>query len=98
MLCTWDFPGKNTGVGSDAFLQGIFLTQGSNLGLMWCRQILYLPSCQGGNKKRYSVSSLSIWFFAVVNEPGKRGRGRQQRSMRIVWEGQEILTQAPRLE
>ena len=34
MLCTWDFPGKNTVVGSAAFLQGIFLTQGSNLGLL----------------------------------------------------------------
>ena len=33
LLCPWDFPSKNTGVGSHAFLQGIFLTQGSNLGL-----------------------------------------------------------------
>ena len=26
----WDFPGKNSGVGCHALLQGIFLTQGSN--------------------------------------------------------------------
>ena len=26
----WTFPGKNTGVGAHAFLQGIFLTHGSN--------------------------------------------------------------------
>ena len=39
-LCPWDFPGKNTGVGCHFLLQGIFLTQGSNLGLI-CRQILY---------------------------------------------------------
>ena len=26
----WDFPGKNTGVGCQFVLQGIFLTQGSN--------------------------------------------------------------------
>ena len=26
----WDFPGKNTGMGCQALLQGIFLTQGSN--------------------------------------------------------------------
>ena len=32
--------GKNTGVGSHSLLQGIFLTQGSNLGLLHCRQIL----------------------------------------------------------
>ena len=30
VLCPWDSPGKNTGVGSHAFLQGIFPTQGSN--------------------------------------------------------------------
>ena len=34
LLCPWDSPGKNTGVGSHAFLQGIFLTQGLNPRLM----------------------------------------------------------------
>ena len=29
-LCPWDFPGKDTGVGCQALLQGIFLTQGLN--------------------------------------------------------------------
>ena len=33
-------PGKNTGVGFHALLQGIFLTQGLNPGLHHCRQIL----------------------------------------------------------
>ena len=28
LLCSWDFPGKNTGVGCHALLQGTFLTQG----------------------------------------------------------------------
>ena len=36
-----DFIGKNTGVGSHALLQGIFPTQGSNLGLPHCRRIFY---------------------------------------------------------
>ena len=36
-----DSPGKNTGVGCHFFLQGIFLTQGSNPDLLHCRQILY---------------------------------------------------------
>ena len=31
LLCLWDSPGKNTGVGCHALLQGIFLTQGSNV-------------------------------------------------------------------
>ena len=30
LLCPWDSPGKNTGVGYHDLLQGIFLTQGSN--------------------------------------------------------------------
>ena len=41
LLCPWNSPGKNTGVGCHSLLQGIFLTQGSNLGLLHCRQILY---------------------------------------------------------
>ena len=41
LLCPWDSPGKNTGVGSHSLLQGIFLTWGSNPGLLHCRQILY---------------------------------------------------------
>ena len=31
LLCIWDSPGKNTGVGRHAHLQGIFPTQESNL-------------------------------------------------------------------
>ena len=32
---------RSTGVGSHSLLQGIFLTQGSNLDLLHCRQVLY---------------------------------------------------------
>ena len=42
-----DSPGKNTGVGCHFLLQGISLTQGSNLRLrclLHCRRILYLLS------------------------------------------------------
>ena len=34
LLCPRDFPGKHTGAGCRFLLQGIFLTQGSNLGLL----------------------------------------------------------------
>ena len=34
LLCPWDSPGKNTGVGCRALLQGLFLTQGSNLRVL----------------------------------------------------------------
>ena len=44
LLCPWDFPGKNTGVGCHFLLQGLLPSQGSNprvLCLLHCRQILY---------------------------------------------------------
>ena len=34
LLCLWNSPGKNTGVGSHSLLHGIFQTQGSNPGLL----------------------------------------------------------------
>ena len=43
----WNSPGQNTGVGSLSLLQGIFLTQESNQGLLHCRWILYQLICQG---------------------------------------------------
>ena len=43
----WSFPSQNTGVGSHSLLQGIFSIQGSNLGLLHCRQILYQQTHQG---------------------------------------------------
>ena len=37
----WNSPGQNTSMCSHSLLLGIFLTQGSNPGLLHCRQILY---------------------------------------------------------
>ena len=56
-----DSPGKNTGVGCHAFLQGIFLTQGLNSGIPHCRQILYHLSHQG---------SLRILEWVAYPTPG----------------------------
>ena len=41
LLCPWDFPNKNAGVGCHFLLQGIFLTQELNPALPQRRQILY---------------------------------------------------------
>ena len=38
LLCSWDSPGKNAGDGCHSLLQGIFLTQGLNPGLLHCRR------------------------------------------------------------
>ena len=47
VLCPWNFPGKNTGVGCHFVLQGIFLTQGLNPHLLcllpWQVDSLPLP-------------------------------------------------------
>ena len=40
LLCPRDSLGKNTGVGRHSLLLGIFLTQGSNPGLLHCSQTL----------------------------------------------------------
>ena len=44
-----EFPNNNTVVGCHFLLQGIFPTQGSNLHLLNCRQILYLWDFPGGS-------------------------------------------------
>ena len=41
------FSSKKTGMGCDSLLQGIFPTQGSNPGLLHCKQILYHQSHLG---------------------------------------------------
>ena len=58
LLCPWDFPGKNTGLGCHFLLQNIFPTQGLNPGLLHCRRILYhLPP---GKPKNPGVGNLSL--------------------------------------
>ena len=58
-------PGKNTGVGSHSLLQGIFPTQGSNLCLLHCRQILYRLSYEGWGDTDYEIINWR-WFQIVI--------------------------------
>ena len=55
-------PGKpmNTGVDSLSILQGIFLTQEWNQGLLHCRQILYQLSYQGKKSKVFTNHSALV--------------------------------------
>ena len=46
LLCPWNSPGENSGVGSRSLLQGILPTCSLNLGLLHCWQILYHLSYQ----------------------------------------------------
>ena len=51
LLCPWNFPGKNTGVGCHFLPQGIFLAQGLNPQLLhW--QVGSLPLCHLGGPRR----------------------------------------------
>ena len=56
-------PGKDTGVGSHSLLQGIFLTQGSNPGLLYCIQIVYHLSQQGRPQLLWDLT-----VFSYLNE------------------------------
>ena len=64
LLCPWNSPGKNTGVDCYSLFQRNFSTQGSNLGLLHHRQVLFHLSYR-------EVGHLLIFvlldFSAVVN-------------------------------
>ena len=65
------FAKQNTGMGSHSFLQEVFLTQGSNLNLPHCRQILYHLSNQGspiitGEQQQKKKKTLQI-FIIIMN-------------------------------
>ena len=55
LLCPWNSPGKNPGMGTHSLLQGIFQTLGLNLGLLLRRQILYHVSHQGSPLILYCI-------------------------------------------
>ena len=71
LLCPRGSPRKNTGVGCQALLQGIFPTQGSNPGILHCRWILYSLEPPGKPKKT-RVGNLSLlqgngtWVSCIV--------------------------------
>ena len=59
LLCPWNSPGKNTGVGFHFLLQGIFLIQESNLHLLYWQVDSLLLSYQG---------SPCSWWAAIKHE------------------------------
>ena len=81
LLCPWDSPGRNTGVGCHALLQGIFLTQELNQDLLHCRQILYLLSHQGGPR-----------ILERVVYPFSRGSSQPRNWSGVSWISGRFLT------
>ena len=57
LVCPWDSPGNNTGMGCHFLPRGSFQPRGWNLGLLHCRQILYCLNHQG---------SLGVWWTQVI--------------------------------
>ena len=74
LLCPWNFPGKNTGVGCHFFLQGIFPTHGSNpyhwvtWKALWICKARSLTLCFGKGwiipKLNYFLSHYREHFFS----------------------------------
>ena len=81
LLCPWDFPGKNTGVGCHSLLQEIFLTQDLNLGLLHCRQSLTVwapreaPSCSLRTFKANHAKSMGAGFWGSTAADSTSLRG-----------------------
>ena len=82
LLCPWNSPGRNTGVGSHSLLQGIFPTQGSNPGLLHCRQIVYSLSRQGSHATMVSRPKAVIKMLYP-----KRSDSTWQRRTKEYWAG-----------
>ena len=59
------FSGKNAGVGSHLLLEGIFQTQESNPGLLFCRQILYQLSHHGSPSHSFSKYFVTFSFYSL---------------------------------
>ena len=57
--------GQNTGVGCHSLLQGIFLTEGLNPGLLYCRWMLYQLSYEGSHICISSLSLITIVLGAI---------------------------------
>ena len=76
LLCLWNSPGKNNGVGSHSLLQGIFLTQGLNPGLLHCSKFFTVWTIRGRPVSGRPMSNMQIphglekwlWFGALLLE------------------------------
>ena len=58
LLSPWDFPGKNTGVGSHSLFQGTFLTQGVEPGSPALQEDFLLPEPPGKPPCSYTSSQV----------------------------------------
>ena len=93
LLYPWNSPGKNTGVGILFLLQGIFPTQGSNLGLLDYRQILYCVNHEGSLQNVSGLIQLTQVNVSWLPSSLLHGtRGLQDHGRRERGNGGDILS------
>ena len=84
LLCPWNFPGKDTGVGCHALLQGIFPTQGSNPRLLhW--KAGSLPLSHLGSPIRAKTRNKIDWWD---EETGATWEGCPGNALRVSERGE----------
>ena len=75
LLCPWDSPVKNTGVGCHFLLQRIFLTQEQNPCLPHCKQIAYEMNYNGSWLEHYYIKDYlnqPWWQQHISCQPKKK--------------------------
>ena len=96
LLYVWNSPGKNTGVGCHALLQGIFQTQGWDSGLPHFRRILYHLSHQGRDEgKSLRWPSLLLNTKATVDNQENHRDSRKRCTERGLGSGLWGLAEEP---
>ena len=72
MVCPWNSPGQNTGVGCHSLLQGIFPTQGLNPDPQHCRQTpTQVPSEQPGKPHPATLGAFLKMSKFCLKRPGE---------------------------
>ena len=85
LFCPWDYSGRITGVGCHVLLWGMFSTQGSNPGLLHCRQILFCFICWQSFKSHWEALSLKD----SCRQPQNCGAGRESSNHRMPFTNEE---------
>ena len=76
----------STGVNSHSFLQGIFPTQGSSLGLLHCKQIVYYLSYQGSQwLGTHTVTDNGLGQGAKIPKPCGVANLKKKKDYSIIW-------------
>ena len=89
LLCPWNSPGKNTGVGSHFRLQGIFPSQARNPSLLCFRPILCHLSHQGSSDKQLLKNwlldlGMHFTFIEIHNPSNKSNKEKDFSKMDMI--------------